>query len=43
MAAAIAVVTVAEHLASEGLPQTVIFVCFDAATRAAYEAALASL
>jgi O-acetyl-ADP-ribose deacetylase len=42
-AATIAVVTVAEHLAAERLPETVIFVCFDAATRAAYEAALASL
>jgi O-acetyl-ADP-ribose deacetylase len=42
-AATIAVATVAAHLAGERLPETVIFVCFDAATRAAYEAALASL
>ena len=42
-AAAIAVATVAVHLAAETLPESVIFVCFDAATRTAYEAALASL
>jgi O-acetyl-ADP-ribose deacetylase len=42
-AAAIAVATVADHLAGERLPEIVIFVCFDAATRAAYEAALAGL
>ncbi|HTW53490.1 MAG TPA: O-acetyl-ADP-ribose deacetylase [Stellaceae bacterium] len=42
-AAAIAVATVADRLAGDSLPETVIFVCFDAATRAAYEAALASL
>jgi O-acetyl-ADP-ribose deacetylase len=42
-AAAIAVETVAGQLAGERLPETVIFVCFDAATRAAYEAALATL
>jgi len=41
-AAAIAVTTVTAHLATEAVPETVIFVCFDAATRAAYEAALAS-
>jgi O-acetyl-ADP-ribose deacetylase (regulator of RNase III) len=42
-AAAIAVATVADHLAAETLPETVIFVCFDAATQAAYEAALATV
>lgn len=42
-AASIAVATVAAHLAAETLPETVIFVCFDAATRAAYETALADL
>lgn len=42
-AAVIAVTTVAAHLATEETPETVIFVCFDPATRAAYEAALASL
>jgi O-acetyl-ADP-ribose deacetylase (regulator of RNase III) len=42
-ASQIAVATVAVHLAAEGVPATVIFVCFDAATRAAYEAALADL
>ncbi len=41
-AAAIAVATVADHLAAEALPETVVFVCFDAATQAAYEAALAA-
>lgn len=39
-AAAIAIGTVTEQLAAAELPETVIFVCFDAATRAAYEAAL---
>jgi O-acetyl-ADP-ribose deacetylase len=38
----IAVDTVARHLASETAPQTVIFVCFDAATCATYDAALAT-
>jgi O-acetyl-ADP-ribose deacetylase len=42
-AAVIAVTTVAAHLAAEEVPETVIFVCFDPATRAAYEAALANL
>ena len=42
-AAEIAVATVAAHLTAEATPETVIFVCFDAATRAAYEAALAAL
>jgi O-acetyl-ADP-ribose deacetylase len=42
-AAAIAVATVGAHLAAETAPQIVIFACFDAATRAAYEAALARL
>jgi O-acetyl-ADP-ribose deacetylase (regulator of RNase III) len=42
-AAQIAVATIASHLAVEIVPDTVIFVCFDAATRAAYEAALAKL
>ena len=42
-AATIAVTTVAAHLATQAMPETVIFVCFDAATRAAYEAALAGL
>lgn len=42
-AAAIAVATVADHLAAKTLPETVIFVCFDRATQAAYEAALAAL
>lgn len=41
-AAHIAVATVIDHLASAVMPETVIFVCFDAATRAAYEAALDS-
>src|SRR5215472_19145610 len=40
-AAQIAVATVAAHLAGDSTPETVIFVCFDAATRAAYKAALA--
>jgi O-acetyl-ADP-ribose deacetylase (regulator of RNase III) len=42
-AAEIAVATVATHLAAEKVPETVIFVCFDAATRAIYEAALTGL
>jgi O-acetyl-ADP-ribose deacetylase (regulator of RNase III) len=42
-AAQIAVAAVAHHLAAEVIPKGVIFVCFDAATRAAYEAALAGL
>jgi O-acetyl-ADP-ribose deacetylase len=42
-AAEIAATTIVAHLAAEAIPETVIFVCFDAATRAAYEAALASL
>jgi O-acetyl-ADP-ribose deacetylase (regulator of RNase III) len=41
LAARIAVAAVSAHLAAEAAPQTVIFVCFDAATVAAYEAALA--
>jgi O-acetyl-ADP-ribose deacetylase (regulator of RNase III) len=40
-AARIAVATVSAHLAAEAMPQTVIFVCFDAATVAVYETALA--
>jgi len=42
-AAQIAVATAAAHLARESMPETVIFVCFDAGTRSAYEAALADL
>jgi O-acetyl-ADP-ribose deacetylase (regulator of RNase III) len=42
-AARIAVATVAAHVAAETVPQAVVFVCFDAATRAAYEAALSDL
>jgi O-acetyl-ADP-ribose deacetylase len=42
-AAQIAVATVADHLAAAAKPESVIFVCFDAATRAAYEAALATI
>ncbi len=42
-AAAIAVATVVAYLAAEAVPETVVFVCFDAATRAAYEAALAAI
>ncbi|HML09527.1 MAG TPA: O-acetyl-ADP-ribose deacetylase [Stellaceae bacterium] len=42
-AAAIAVATVATQLASEKLPEIVIFVCFDAATQTAYEAALTAV
>jgi O-acetyl-ADP-ribose deacetylase (regulator of RNase III) len=40
-AAKIAVATVVAHLVAETIPETVIFVCFDAATQTAYEAALA--
>lgn len=40
-AARIAVATVGAYLTAEAVPQMVIFVCFDAATVAAYEAALA--
>jgi O-acetyl-ADP-ribose deacetylase len=39
-AAEVAVATIADHLATEATPETVILVCFDAATRAAYETAL---
>jgi O-acetyl-ADP-ribose deacetylase len=39
-AAGIAVASVSAHLAVETMPETVIFVCFDAATEAAYKAAL---
>jgi len=39
-AAQIAINTIADHLAQHAVPESVIFVCFDAATRAAYEAAL---
>jgi O-acetyl-ADP-ribose deacetylase (regulator of RNase III) len=42
-AAQIAIAMVSTHLAAEAVPETVIFVCFDAETRAAYEAALATL
>ena len=42
-AARIAVATITAHLTVETNPETVIFVCFNAATRDAYEAALASL
>lgn len=42
-AAEIAVTTVAAHLAVETMPDIVILVCFDPATRFAYEAALAGL
>jgi O-acetyl-ADP-ribose deacetylase len=42
-AAGIAVAAVSGHLAVEALPETVIFVCFDPPTRAAYEAALRAL
>jgi O-acetyl-ADP-ribose deacetylase (regulator of RNase III) len=41
-AARIAVSAVKLHLAAAAVPQTVIFVCFDAATREAYETALAA-
>jgi O-acetyl-ADP-ribose deacetylase (regulator of RNase III) len=40
-AARIAVTTVAAHIVAESIPETVIFTCFDADTRAAYEALLA--
>ena len=39
-AAKIAVMTVSSHLARHEFPETVIFVCFDAATRGAYRNAL---
>jgi O-acetyl-ADP-ribose deacetylase (regulator of RNase III) len=39
-AAEIAVAAIAGHLAAEAVPETVILVCFDAATQAAYETAL---
>jgi len=39
-AARIAVTVVGQHLAASEIPAEVIFVCFDAATVAAYEAAL---
>lgn len=42
-AAVIAVATVVGHLATETLPEIIIFVCFDAPTQAAYEAALAAV
>jgi O-acetyl-ADP-ribose deacetylase (regulator of RNase III) len=42
-AAQIAITMVSTHLAAEAVPETVIFVCFDAETRAAYETALATL
>ena len=42
-AAQIAVATVADHLVTNTTPGSVIFVCFDTATLAAYEAALADL
>jgi O-acetyl-ADP-ribose deacetylase len=42
-AAEIAAAAVVMHLAAAPLPETVIFVCFDEATRTAYEAALAKL
>ena len=41
-AASIAIATTRAHLGAHALPQSVIFVCFDAATRAAYEVALAT-
>ena len=41
-AARIAVTTVSAHLTEHKLPETVVFICFDEATRAAYEAALSS-
>lgn len=41
-AAAIAVTAVVEHLAGHDYPKEVIFVCFDEATRAAYQRALAA-
>ena len=42
-AAYIAVAGVSAHLAVEAMPETVIFVCFDAATAAAYKAALETI
>lgn len=42
-AARIAVAEVMAHLAAHDWPETVIFACFDEATRAAYEAALGEL
>jgi len=42
-AARVAVATVTEHLVAAVMPKTVIFVCFDAATRSAYEDALGSI
>jgi O-acetyl-ADP-ribose deacetylase len=39
-AARIAVAEVSTHLAQEEIPETVIFVCFDEATRAAYKTVL---
>ena len=42
-AAVIAVATVVGDLTTQSLPETVVFVCFDAATRAAYETALAAV
>jgi O-acetyl-ADP-ribose deacetylase len=40
-AARIAVAETMAHLAAQDTPETVVFACFDEATRAAYEAALA--
>jgi O-acetyl-ADP-ribose deacetylase (regulator of RNase III) len=42
-AATVAVAAVDAHLAMHPLPERVIFVCFDAATRAAYEVVLANI
>jgi O-acetyl-ADP-ribose deacetylase (regulator of RNase III) len=39
-AARIAIATVSAYLSEQDLPKTVIFICFDDATRAVYEAAL---
>jgi O-acetyl-ADP-ribose deacetylase len=39
-AAEIAVAAVARHLSAKAMPETVIFMCFDAATHAAYKTAL---
>jgi O-acetyl-ADP-ribose deacetylase (regulator of RNase III) len=41
-AARIAVAEVTAHLGCEELPETVIFACFDEATRDAYRAAVGS-
>jgi len=41
-AACIAVAQVTAHLAAHDKPESVIFVCFDEATRAAYDAPLES-